>query len=241
QAGLMDRVVAAVGPVQVAGVDAAFIVGFFPLVGMQALQRTAAAALRAAVPSLSPPDPLNQIDGPSVWYEARLLEEGIEDMQSLATVNFVDVILHTRVPVGRLVDWVDQANLYLHFDRIERGWLERRLASRSDAEGDTEPISRGSVSKASRAGTRTRTALRQTGIRKATDLLKAFPPEQMDPDFAPKPDSPWATHLQALEHTGLDIGQVRTMVRVLSREPSPRAPVWNWYRRGFSSAPTRPD
>jgi len=37
----------------------------------------------------------------SVWYEARLLEEGIEDMQSLATVNFVDVILHTRVPVGR--------------------------------------------------------------------------------------------------------------------------------------------
>jgi hypothetical protein len=211
---------------------AAFIVGFFPLVGMQALQRTAAAMLRTAVPSLSPPYPLNQIDGLSVWYEARLLEEGIEDMQSLATANFVDVILHTRVPVGRLVDWVDQANLYLHFDRIERGWLERKLGSRNDAEGDMEPIARGSISKTSRAGTRTRTALRQLGIRKATDLLKAFPPEQMDPNFALKPDSPWANHLQALEHAGLDIGQVRTMVRVLSREPSPLAPVWNWYRRG---------
>lgn len=79
----------------------AFVIGFFPLVGMQAIQRFAATALRVAVPSLSPPYPLNQIDGLSVWYEARLLEEGIEDMQSLATANFVDVILHTRVPVGR--------------------------------------------------------------------------------------------------------------------------------------------
>ena len=106
----------------------AFLIGFFPLVGMQAMQRFAATALRVVVPSLSPPYPLNQIDGLSVWYEARLLEEGIEDMQSLATANFVDVILHTRVPVGRLVDWVDQAHLYLHLDRIEGTWRERRHA-----------------------------------------------------------------------------------------------------------------
>jgi hypothetical protein len=209
----------------------AFVIGFFPLVGMQALQRTAAAMLRAAVPSLSPPYPLNQIDGLSVWYEARLLEEGIEDMQSLATANLVDVILHTRVPVGRLVDWVDQANLYLHFDRIERGWLERTLRRRGDKD-ETERIARGSVSKTSRAGTRTRTALRQLGIRKATDLLKAFPPEEMDPNVPVEPDSPWAAYLRSLGKAGLDIGQIRTMVRVLSREPTPLAPVWNWYRRG---------
>jgi hypothetical protein len=210
----------------------AFIIGFFPLVGMQALQRTAAAMLRAAVPSLSPPYPLNQIDGLSVWYEARLLEEGIEDMQSLATANLVDVILHTRVPVGRLVDWVDQAHLYLHFDRIERGWLERTLGTRKEEKGETQSIARGSVTKTSRAGTRTRTAFRQLGIGKATDLLKAFPPKQMDPDVAPEPGSPWAAHLAALKKAGLDIGQVRTMVRVLSSEPSPLAPVWNWYQRG---------
>src|SRR5215510_13595136 len=106
----------------------AFVIGFFPLVGMQALQRTAAAVLRAFVPTLNPAYPLNQIDGLSVWYEARLLEEGIEDMQSLATANLVDVILHTRVPVGRLVDWVDQAHLYLHLDRLEGTWRERRRA-----------------------------------------------------------------------------------------------------------------
>ena len=54
----------------------AFVIGFFPLAGMQAIQRFAATALRLVLPSLNPPYPLNQIDGLSVWYEARLLEEG---------------------------------------------------------------------------------------------------------------------------------------------------------------------
>jgi hypothetical protein len=72
---------------------------------------------------------------------------------------------------------------------------------------------------------------RQFGIRKATDLLNAFPPQQMDPDVPIAPGSPWEAHLSALEQHGLDIAQVRTMVRVLSHESS-LAPVWNWYRRG---------
>jgi hypothetical protein len=250
----------------------AFVVGLFPLVGMQALQRTAAAVLRVAVPSLTPPYPLNQVDGLSVWYEARLLEEGIEDMQSLATANFVDVMLHTRVPVGRLVDWVDQAHLYLHFDRIERGWLERKLGRRQKdravkaeetaktkaqetaktkaqetaqarveeiartraeemARTGTDGILRGSVTSASRAGTWTRTAFRQLGIRTATDLLKAFPPGEMDPDAKSSSGRPALTHSQAIKHAGLDVGQVRTMVRVLRNESS-LAPIWNWQRRG---------
>ena len=213
----------------------AFVIGFFPLVGMQALQRTAAALLRAFVPTLNPAYPLNQIDGLSVWYEARLLEEGIEDMQSLATANFVDVILHTRVPVGRLVDWVDQAYLYLHLDRIERGWFERRFPmSRANGEGSVQPVAHGSVTATSRAGTKTRTALRQLGIRKATDLIKAFPPDKMDPDSPPAPDSGWAAHLRALAKGGLDLNQVRSIVRVLDSAPSPLAPIWNWQRRGVA-------
>jgi hypothetical protein len=215
---------------------AAFVIGFFPLVGIHAMQRAAAAGLRAAVPSLSPPYPLNQIDGLSVWYEARLLEEGIEDMQSLATANFVDVILHTRVPVGRLVDWVDQAHLYLRMDRMERGWFERAVHGNKDGNGTTHTLSKGSVTDKSRAGTRTRTALRQLGIRKATDLLKAFPPSQMDPDVLPTPDSPWAAYLQGLRKVGVDLCQLRTMVRVLSRERS-LAPVWNWQLRGVRALP----
>ena len=168
----------------------AFVIGFFPLAGMQAIQRFAATVLRVVVPSLNPPYPLNQIDGLSVWYEARLLEEGIEDMQSLATANFVDVILHTRVPVGWLVDWVDQAHLYLHLDRLEGTWRERKHAKTGtkpqNGGGQSRPgalplVAEGSVTESSRAGSKTRTALRQLGIRNATDLLKAFPPDCLDP------------------------------------------------------------
>ena len=66
------------------------------------------------MPSLEADYPLSQLDGLNIWYEARLLEEGIEDMQNLVSANLVDVMLHSRVPVGRLVDWLDQAHLFLH-------------------------------------------------------------------------------------------------------------------------------
>ena len=208
----------------------AFLVGFFPLAGMQAIQRFAATALRVVLPSLSPPYPLNQIDGLSVWYEARLLEEGIEDMQSLATANFVDVILHTRVPVGRLVDWVDQAHLYLHLDRIEGTWRERRHA-KAGKEPALPSIAEGSVTGSSRAGSKTRTALRQFGIRRATDLLKAFPADCADPGRTQAPGSPRQEHLADAAKGGLDQAQLRTIVRVLQNEPS-LVPVWNWQMRG---------
>jgi hypothetical protein len=218
----------------------AFVIGFFPLAGMQAIQRLAASVLRVAVPSLSPPYPLNQIDGLSVWYEARLLEEGIEDMQSLATANFVDVILHTRVPVGRLVDWVDQAHLYLHLDRLEGTWRERKHAktgkgpSKTQAKRAVPAIAAGSVTETSRAGSKTRTTLRQFGIRKATDLLKAFPAVYLDPGQPLAPGSPWQEYLADAAAEGLDQAQLRTIVRVLDKEPS-LAPVWNWQMRGVRS------
>jgi hypothetical protein len=126
---------------------AAFIIGFFPLVGMQLLQRVVGAALQSWVPTLRNPYPLSDLDGLNVWYETRLLEEGIEDMQNLVTANLVDVLLHTRVPVGRLVDWVDQAHLYLLLDPVD-GELKDR----------THPD---------------RLRLRRYGIRTATDLESA--------------------------------------------------------------------
>jgi hypothetical protein len=108
----------------------AFIIGFFPLVGLQALQKAAALALRTVVPSLRNDYPLSDLDGLSVWYEARLLELGIEDMENLATANLVDVTLHSRVPVSRLVDWVDQAHLYLHLEPKQGGESTRVVLRR---------------------------------------------------------------------------------------------------------------
>jgi hypothetical protein len=132
----------------------AFIIGFFPLMGIQFLQRLATLALRVFVPSLRNAYPLSDLDGLNIWYEARLLEEGIEDMQNLSTANLVDVILHTRVPVGRLVDWVDQALLYLHLELPSP--QGRRLGHGKPAEESS------------------RVKLRRLGIRSATALEDAF-------------------------------------------------------------------
>jgi hypothetical protein len=249
----------------------AFAVGLFPVIALQALHRLAATVLRVVVPQLTPEYPLNQLDGLNVWYEARLLEEGIEDMENLATANLIDVILHTRVPVGRLVDWVDQATLYLHLDRVERGWGERRFvrqarkiqqdfaleAAKHDARGlqadkgttshHAHPRNQaskrveGSTNPALRAGTHTRVALRQLGIRSATDLLKAFPPDQADPietgdgngtqKAAFKHLFPEGLDKECLDREGLDEYQIRILVRVLNQDTN-LAAVWNWQSRG---------
>lgn len=93
----------------------AFLVGIFPDTGVSLIRLIVAKGLRVErlMKSLQVTYPLSDLDGLNVWYEARLLEEGIEDMQNLGTASLVDLLLRTRIPVGRLVDWVDQAHLYL--------------------------------------------------------------------------------------------------------------------------------
>jgi len=206
----------------------AFIIGFFPLVAMQALQRTAAVVLHVVVPTLTPEYPLNQLDGLNVWYEARLLEEGIEDMQNLTTANLIDVMLHTRVPVGRLVDWVDQSFLYLHLDRSERGRWEEYRARRqtrklrkelTPAERKAADLQPAIAMRGHRAGSRTRNGLRQLGIRTATDLMNAFP--------ADKPASEWAD----LKRFDIDPYVVRTLGTVFRKEEGLN-PVLSWRTNG---------
>jgi hypothetical protein len=181
------------------------------------------------------------------------------------------------VPVGRLVDWVDQAKLYLHLDRAERGYHERRLvratekpavndnpkapsdqqppqgaghhqaaptpANNGKAPGDQtpaapgdghayDPLVHGSLSPHNRAGTKTRVALRQLGIRTATDLLKVFPPEQIDRRIDDNDGD--RLSFRKLKAAGLDQDQLRTLVRVLD-EDTALAPIWNWQTRGVQA------
>jgi hypothetical protein len=184
-----------------------FVVGFFPLVGLQALQRLAAKALRVVVPSMNSDYPLDQLDGLNIWYEARLIEEGVEDMQNLITVNLVDVILHTRAPIGRLIDWIDQAFLLVHLNPASR--KEIKLALRSD----------GSVG----SGAAARVALRRIGIRSATDLVRAFAPDSAG-DRLPIP-------AETLRARGLDPDELVMLARLLAAEPG-LDPVWNWRAGG---------
>ena len=172
----------------------AFVVGVFPLVALQALQRAASRVLQTVVPQVTPRYPLSDLDGVNIWYEARLVEEGIEDMQNLATANLVDVILHTRVPVGRLVDWLDQASLALH--------LPPRQQPHVDAAHDDDGL--------------TRTALEARGIRTASDLIKAWPassPERGERRrHARRPRSATA------DCPGLDPEHCELLVRILDED-----------------------
>jgi hypothetical protein len=52
---------------------------------------------------------LQLVQGIDYWKEQRLLEEGIESVQHLATSDFVLLALYTRTPLYTIVDWVDQA------------------------------------------------------------------------------------------------------------------------------------
>jgi len=194
-----------------AEIAAVFIVGFFPLAALQALQHVAQRALSVALPSLTSDYPLDQLDGFNVWYQARLAEEGVEDMQNLTTMNLVDVILHTRVPAGRLVDWADQAFLLTH--------LEDAAGGGPDADEGGNAV----------GGEAARRRLRRVGIRTATGLLKAF----SDPPAAPAgrgaPERVFA--LPEGVTPPLPEGQLRLLVKVLAQEPGLN-PVWNWQRNG---------
>jgi hypothetical protein len=130
----------------------AFFVGFFPQIGLQALQAAVAKPLRRLIPSLRNDYPLSQIEGLNIWYEARFVEEGIEDMQNLVSASLVDLMLRMRVPISRLADWIDQAYLCLHLPK-------------SAAQGQPPPAL---------------TELRRLGIRTATDFERVWKSQHSD-------------------------------------------------------------
>ncbi|MGC5020785.1 hypothetical protein [Micromonospora sp. DT47] len=193
----------------------AFVIGFFPLVGLQFLERLTSRVLRHAVPTVAPNYPLDQLDGLNLWYEARLVEEGVEDMQNLTTMNLVDVILHTRVPTGRLVDWVDQAFLLIHLEQADRREVRReRRKGGGAADG----------------GAAARVRLRRAGIRTGTDLLKVFSAEDGDDPGTTTPRRRFRAP-DGIERLPLPEDQMRLLVAVLAAEPG-LAPIWNWQRNG---------
>ena len=80
-----------------------------------------------AMPSLRTGIPLSRIDGLTVWHEARLEEEDIENVPNLATADVVDLFLNTKFPPHRIIDWVDQAILltYLGDDAEGAGAIDK--------------------------------------------------------------------------------------------------------------------
>jgi hypothetical protein len=63
------------------------------------------------LPSVEAAQPLHQLDGLTVWHETRLEEEDVENVPNMASVDVVELMLHTQIPMERLVSWIDQAIL----------------------------------------------------------------------------------------------------------------------------------
>lgn len=125
-----------------------FVLGVFPQVAWQFVRKVMSKVTFAevALPSLSSQLPLSDLDGLTVWHESRLEEEDIENIANMATADLSDLMLNTRIARGRIVDWVDQAMLYVQVGP-DAGESPQRSA---------------------------RAALRSHGIRTATSLLAAY-------------------------------------------------------------------
>ncbi len=96
-------------------VVAAFVVGIFPRAGLRWILQTANKVVQALhAPEYVDRDLLTELEGLNTWHESRLLEEKVENIQNLATTPLADLIIHTNFSHLQLVDWVDQALLYIH-------------------------------------------------------------------------------------------------------------------------------
>jgi hypothetical protein len=149
---------------------ASFAVGAFPLVVWQLVTATLKKfpPFQAALPSLIASQPLDTIDGLSIWGQMRLEEEGIENVPNLATADLVDLTLNTKIPPQRIIDWVDQAILLTYLGTEKQ-------------EGEADPV-HSLRDQLKKYGIRTATALESALRRCSTsgELAKSLPDNEHD-------------------------------------------------------------
>jgi hypothetical protein len=101
-----------------------FFVGLVPETGLNWIKRTADKILQQA-DTVGDQLPLSNIDGVSLWHEGRLDQEGVENVQNLASANLLALVAKTPFDVGLVVDWVDQAILLMHASADQVGPLKK--------------------------------------------------------------------------------------------------------------------
>jgi hypothetical protein len=79
----------------------------------------------AVAAAFADPLPLTNLQGIDLYDRTRLASEGVTNIEALAHHDLVELMLLTRIPVPRLVDWTDQAILHLHVDEGDRATLRR--------------------------------------------------------------------------------------------------------------------
>lgn len=125
----------------------AFLAGIVPETVLTFLQEKIRPLQILRGTNLKEKQPLTKLEGIDLYDRARLLDEGITSIENLAHHDIVDLMLQTRIPTPRIVDFFDQAILFLHLG--------------GDEEGDDDKEKT------------TFEKLRRYGIRTATDLKNA--------------------------------------------------------------------
>jgi hypothetical protein len=157
----IERLVTGVGgdPSSAGLLTFAFIAGVVPETVLIRLQETSrgfvrSRAARREIDHASrtyETEPLTRLQGIDIYDRARLLDEGVTNVEGLAHHDLVELLLKTRIPATRLLDWVDQAILFIHCS-----------VTRDEIDDDGEPCPSAL------------TQLRGHGIRTATELRRAY-------------------------------------------------------------------
>ena len=102
-----------------------FVIGVFPEVAWQIIQTAFSKTISFIhLKSMESDLPLSDLDGLTVWHEARLQEEDIENIPNMATTDLVELFINTRFPPERIIDWVDQAILYTQLGANNKGFRD---------------------------------------------------------------------------------------------------------------------
>jgi hypothetical protein len=90
-----------------------FFIGLFPDRGIRWISTFANKVLRQKNEE-EESMPLSAIQGIGEWQRSRMDQEGIVNVQNLATANLMRLVWYTPFDVGQLVDWTDQAILLIY-------------------------------------------------------------------------------------------------------------------------------
>ena len=101
--------------------------------GLRLIQRATIATLgKLKIKAFEEDQPLSLLDGLTIYQEDRLLLEGIENLQNLASANIVELMLKTRFSVEQIVDWIDQALLHMHTGEYAAAFRNSSMRTATD-------------------------------------------------------------------------------------------------------------
>lgn len=98
----------------------AFVAGIVPNTILTWMYENVRSLTKIDRAKLVDPQPLTHLQGVDIYDRARLEQEGVTNIEAMVHGELVDLMLQTRIPAGRLVDWLDQAVLLLHTEDVYR-------------------------------------------------------------------------------------------------------------------------